>query len=223
MKFVVIPAGEYMMGSNTFEDTEKPTHKVTLTQPFQLGMHEVTQDQYEKVMGTNPSSFKGPQNPVEQVTWSDAVAFCKLLSDLPEEKASGYVYRLPTEAEWEYACRAGTTSDYSFGDGDSELGDYAWYDSNSGGSSHPVGLKKPNPWGLYDMHGNVHEWVHDWLGGYSGGELTDPMGPVSGSLRVVRGGSWGTNCIQRSADRNRHSPVPRSLILGFRVVRSSIK
>ena len=138
-----------------------------ITKPFCIGVFEVTQQQYQKVMGTNPSRFKGPQNPVEQVSWNDAVEFCRKLSALPAEKSSGYEYRLPTEAEWEYACRAGTTTKYSFGDSESELGDYAWYGlverlmeiaderGNSGEKSHPVGGKKPNAWGLFDMHGNV--------------------------------------------------------------------
>jgi formylglycine-generating enzyme required for sulfatase activity len=164
-------------------------------------MYEVTQQQYEKVMGTNPSTTKGPQNPVEKVSWNDAVEFCRKLSALPAEKSAGYVYRLPTEAEWEYACRAGTQTAYSFGDSESELGDYAWYDKNAGGTTHPVGSKKPNAWGLYDMHGNVFEWCQDWYGSYPSGSVTDPTGESSGSHRVVRGGA-GTaspSAVRRSA------------------------
>ena len=175
-------------------------------------------------MGTKPSRFKGLQNPVEKVNWADAVEFCRKLSALPAEKSAGYVYRLPTEAEWEYACRAGTTTRYSFGDSDSELGDYAWYDKNSGRTTHPVGGKKPNAWGLYDMHGNVWERCQDWHGDYPSGSVTDPTGAVSGSYRVYRGGSW--NFISdycRSADRLRNSPDGRSYYLGFRVLRSSIQ
>jgi formylglycine-generating enzyme required for sulfatase activity len=142
------------------------------------------------VMGTNPSNFKGSQNPVEKVSWDDAVEFCRNLSAMPAEKKAGYIYRLPTEAEWEYACRAGTTTEYSFGDSDSALGDYAWYDENSGRTTHPVGGKKPNPWGLYDMHGNVFEWCQDWHGDYPSGSVTDPTGAAVGSYRVYRGGSW---------------------------------
>jgi formylglycine-generating enzyme required for sulfatase activity len=218
MRFVPIQAGTFTMGE------DQKAHKVTLTKPFELGVYEVTQQQYVQVMGTNPSKFKGPQNPVEQVTWDDAVEFCRKLSSLPEEKAAGYVYRLPTEAEWEYACRAGTKTKYSFGDSESELGDYGWYDKNSGGTPHPVGSKKPNAWGLYDMHGNVYEWCQDWYGDYPSGSVTDPTGPASGSDRVIRGGSWfyfSDGC--RSAYRSRISPDFRDLSLGFRVLRSSIK
>ena len=215
MHFVPIPAGTFTMG-------DEYAHKVTLTQSFHLGQHEVTQEQYEKVMGATPSEFKGPQKPVEQVSWDDAVEFCRKLSELPGEKSTGYVYRLPTEAEWEYACRAGTTTEYSFGDSKSELGDYAWYDKNSGKTTHPVGGKKPNAWGLYDMHGNVFEWCHDWYGDYPSGSVTDPTGAASGSHRVARGGSWSLysdHC--RSANRSRSTPDSRHL--GFRVLRSSIK
>jgi formylglycine-generating enzyme required for sulfatase activity len=216
MHFVPIPAGTFTMG-------DEYAHKVTLTQSFHLGQHEVTQEQYEKVMGATPSEFKGPQKPVEQVSWDDAVEFCRKLSELPGEKSTGYVYRLPTEAEWEYACRAGTTTEYSFGDSKSELGDYAWYDKNSGKTTHPVGGKKPNAWGLYDMHGNVFEWCHDWYGDYPSGSVTDPTGAASGSYRVARGGSWDLysgHC--RSANRSRSTPDDR-FGLGFRVLRSSIK
>jgi formylglycine-generating enzyme required for sulfatase activity len=154
MLLVPIPAGTFTMGEG------KTAHKVTLTQAFRLGVYEVTQEQYQKVMGSKPSKCRGPQNPVYHVSWNDAVEFCRKLSSLTEEKAVGYVYRLPTEAEWEYACRAGTQTAYSFGDSQSELGDYAWYRKMPGstthpvGSTQPVGSKKPNAWGLYDMHGN---------------------------------------------------------------------
>ena len=223
MLLVPIPAGTFTMGEANGDDNETP-HKVTLTQPFHLGQYEVTQEQYEKVMGTNPSNFKGGQNPVEQVDWNDAVEFCRKLSALPAEKKAGYVYRLPTEAEWEYACRAGTTTRYSFGDSDSQLGDYAWYDKNSEDTTHPVGGKKPNGWGLYDMHGNVWEWCQDWYGSYPRGSATDPTGAASGSIRVSRGGGW--NLISdycRSAYRYWRTPDFRGIYLGFRVLRSSIK
>ena len=195
-----------------------------MTKAFELGVYEVTQEQYEAVMGENPSRFKGAQNPVEKVSWDDAVEFCRQLSALPAEKASGYVYRLPTEAEWEYACRAGTTTVYSFGDSDSELGDYAWYDKNSGKTTHPVGGRKPNAWGLYDMHGNVWEWCQDRYGDLPSGSVTDPLGASSGSDRVYRGGSWSNfSGICRSAFRIRFTPVNRNLTSGFRVLRSSVK
>ena len=218
MRFVPIQAGTFTMGEG------KTAHKVTLTQAFHLGQHEVTQEQYEKVMGKNPSKFKGKQNPVEMVSWNDAVEFCRKLSDLPAEKSAGHVYRLPTEAEWEYACRAGTTTKYSFGDDASKLEQYAWYDKNSDRRTHPVGEKKPNAWGLYDMHGNVWEWCQDWDGDYPSGSVTDPTGAASGSVRVCRGGSWvsfSVNC--RSAYRYWYSPDYRDYFLGFRVLRSSIK
>jgi formylglycine-generating enzyme required for sulfatase activity/serine/threonine protein kinase len=218
MQFKLLPGGTFTMGDGD------DAHQVTLTKPFGLGVYEVTQEQYEKVMGTNPSKFKAPQNPVEQVSWTDAVEFCRKLSALPAEKKAGYVYRLPTEAEWECACRAGTTTTYSFGDSESELGDYAWYTKNSGRTTHPVGGKKPNGWGLYDMHGNVFEWCQDWYGSYPSGSVTDPTGAASGSLRVFRGGCWSSisvNCL--SANRFGDSPDFRLHSLGFRVLRGSIK
>ncbi|MEO2035306.1 MAG: formylglycine-generating enzyme family protein, partial [Planctomycetaceae bacterium] len=218
MLLVPIPAGTFTMGEGN------TAHKVTLTQAFQLGVFEVTQQQYEKVMGSNPSTFKGPQNPAGRVSWNDAVEFCRKLSSLPEEKAAGYVYRLPTEAEWEYSCRAGTTTKYSFGDSESEMGDYAWYKKNSGSTTRAVGGKKPNGWGLYDMHGNVREWCQDWHGDYPSGSVTDPTGAASGSSRVGRGGGWHDRSgLCRSAYRSRNTPDRRFNILGFRVLRSSIK
>ena len=221
MKFVVIPPGEFMMGSGIGGDDEKPVHKVTLTQPFYLGVYEVTQDEYERVMGSNPSKFKGRRNPVEQVSWDDAVEFCRKLSSLPEEKSAGRVYRLPTEAEWEHPCRAGTDTKYSFGGDSNQLGASAWFDGNAGSMPHPVGQKLGKPWGLYDMHGNVWEWCSDWSGDYPSRAVTDPRGPRSGSYRVHRGGSWGGlagDC--RSAFRHYYTPGNRNRYLGFRVVLS---
>jgi formylglycine-generating enzyme required for sulfatase activity len=222
LNFVVIPTGSFTMGSDN--DDERPPHRVTLTDSFELGAYEVTQEQYEMVMGKNPSRFKRPRNPVENVSWDDAVEFCKRLSELPAEKAAGSVYRLPTEAEWEYACRAHTTTKFSFGDGEMDLSNYAWYRENSDSTTHPVGTKKPNPWGLYDMHGNVLEWCQDWYDDYPSGAVTDPMGPDSGSSRVCRGGSWRYvtgGC--RSAFRMQFTPFMQLNFLGFRVVRSSNK
>ena len=227
MKLRLIPAGEFMMGSPGTESDrsdDETQHRVSITKPFYLGVTEVTQEQYQKVMGSNPSKFKGPQNPVETVSWADAVEFCGKLSAMPAEKTAGHVYRLPTEAEWEYACRSGTTMAYGFGDDASRLGDYGWFEGNSDSSTHPVGEKKPNAWGLYDMHGSLDEWCQVWHGAYPSGSATDPIGPTSGSYRVLRGGSWlifAGDC--RSAFRFRFAPEFRSNYLGFRVLRSSIK
>ena len=228
MKLPLIPAGEFMMGSPATESYRRDNetqHRVSITKPFYLGETEVTQEQYQKVMGSkNPSGFQGPQNPVENVSWADAVEFCGKLSAMPAEKTAGHVYRLPTDAEWEYACRAGTTTAYSFGDDASGLGDYGWFDGNSDSSTHPVGEKKPNAWDLYDMHGNVWEWCQDWYGEYPSGSATDPTGATSGSHRVNRGGSWNYYAwICRSARRGWRTPERRYDDLGFRVLRSSNK
>ena len=217
MEFKLIPAGTFTMGDASGQDDETP-HEVTLTKPFKMGVHEVTQAQYEQVMGVNPSEYKGANNPVEMVSWEDAVEFCRRLSELPAEKEAGNVYRLPTEAEWEYACRAGTTTMYSFGDDESDLRNYAWYLRYSGGGTHPVGGKKPNAWGVYDMHGNVWEWCQDWYGDYPSGSVTDPSGAKSGETRVFRGGSWSMtpeHC--RSATRFGGFPWYRNGYFGFRV------
>jgi len=226
MKLRLIPAGEFMMGSPATESgrgANETQHRVSITKPFYLAVTEVTQEQYQKVMGKNPSQFKGPQNPVEMVSWTDAVEFCRKLSAMPAEKTAGHVYRLPTEAEWEYACRAGTTTAYGFGDDASGLGDYGWFRNNSDSKTHPVGEKKPNAWGLHDMHGNVMEWCQDWYGDYRSGSATDPTGATSGSFRVFRGGSWINFAVTcRSAHRIRFPPGIQ-FNLGFRVLRSSIK
>jgi len=217
MEFVLIPAGSFMMGSDKISEA-KPVHRVTITKPFYLGKFEVTQEQWEKVMGSNPSRFKGAKNPVESVTWDDCQKFMEALKG----KVPSQTFRLPTEAEWEYACRAKSKTDYSCGDSPDKLGDYAWYKDNSGDTSHPVGQKKPNAWGLYDMHGNVCEWCQDWHEEYSGKSVSDPTGPATGSLRVLRGGSWpnlASYC--RSAIRLSHGLTPpsaRSNRIGLRVV-----
>ena len=201
MEFKLIPAGKFTMGQGD------ESHEVTLTEPFLMGVHEVTQAQYKQVMGSNPSGFKGADNPVETVLWKEAMEFCRKLSSLPDEKAEGNVYRLPTEAEWEYACRAGTTTTYSFGDNESELGDHAWYADNSGKKTHPVGGKQPNAWGLYDMHGNILEFCQKPSYGYP-------------QLHVLRGGGWygngGASC--RSVSRHVVSPYARTSNYGFRVI-----
>jgi formylglycine-generating enzyme required for sulfatase activity len=214
MKFKLLPDGTFTMGEGN------EVRSVTFETPFELGIYEVTQEQYQRVMGSNPSKFKVPQNPVEQVSWYEAEQFCKNLSGLPAEK--GYVYRLPTEAEWEYACRAGTQTKYSFGDSESELGDYAWYDKNASSKTHPVGRKKPNAWGLYDMHGNVWEWCQDW---YVDRSRESPLQISQNSgFKMFRGGGWGYYAWScRSARRLRYGPGHRFSSIGFRVLRSSVK
>ena len=235
MKLVLIPKGTFTMGSPIEEegaDNDEEQHQVTIGKDYYLGVTEVTQGQYEKVMGTNPSYFQkrvirksdSSMYPVEQVSWEDAVEFCKKLSDLPEEKKAGRVYRLPTEAEWEYACRAGSKAAYSFGENSKTLGDYSWFGDNSGSQTHPVGEKKPNAWGLYDMHGNVWEWCSDWYDEYPKGAVSDPSGPSEGSSRVLRGGSWFSGAAScRSAFRSGDDPSFRLSDghYGFRVALSS--
>ena len=217
MEFKLIPAGTFIMGDASVLDNQTP-HEVTLTKPFKMGVHEVTQDQYEQVMGVNPSEFKGANNPVEMVSWEEAVEFCRRLSELPAEKKAGNVYRLPTEGEWEYACRAGTTTKYSFGDDESDFGEYAWYGDKYGDKHYPVGSKQPNAWGLYDMHGNVWEWCQDLYGDYPSGTVTDPTGAASGSFRVLRGGGWYSTAEScRSAYRYGYKPSGRYDGSGFRV------
>jgi formylglycine-generating enzyme required for sulfatase activity len=212
MRLVLIRPGKFLMGEG------KEQREVTISKPFYMGATEVTQAQYEAVMRVNPSHFKGAANPVDKVSWFDAMDFCKKLSERTRQ-----VFRLPTEAEWEYACRAGTTTRFSFGDSESDLGDYAWHKGNSGEKTHPVAQKKPNAWGLYDMHGNVWEWCADWYGSYTAGPLTDPQGAASGSLRVLRGGSWrggdtvGFRCAYR--DGSGH-PANRGNYYGFRCART---
>lgn len=226
MKLVLIPAGKFMMGSLDNEAdhqaNESPRHEVAISKPFYLGVYEVTQQQYEAVMGANPSRFKGANNPVEQVAWADAVTFCKKLS-----AKTGKTVRLPTEAQWEYACRAGSKTRFGCGDTDSDLPGSTWLDWNAGGKTHPVGEKKPNRFGLHDMHGNVWEWCADWYAdsytrppaGQAGAIDHDPAGAASGDHRVARGGSWqqGPHSC-RSAGRNKFPPGSRDSILGFRVV-----
>jgi formylglycine-generating enzyme required for sulfatase activity len=191
MEFVLVPAGSFMMGAPDSEKIlswERPQHKVNISKPFYLGKYEVTQEQWEAVMGNNPSWLKGRTNPVELVSWNDTQEFIRRLN---AREGHGR-YRLPTEAEWEYAARAGTTTAYSFGDDAGNLGRYAWCTPGDE-AHHPVGQKEANAWGLHDMHGNVHEWVQDWYDKtyYSHSPETDPLGPSTGSRRVIRGGGYG--------------------------------
>ena len=238
MKLVLIPAGEFLMGSPEDDDDadaeEKPRHRVQITRPFYLGVTEVTQGQYRAVMGKNPSQFKRSDNlPVEQVSWFDAVKSCNKLSEREGRKpyyriegdavtmAGGDGYRLPTEAEWEYACRAGTTTRFSFGDDETALGQYAWYGANCKGRTQLVGRKQPNAFGLYDMHGNVWEWCWDGYdeGYYSRSPVDDPLGPSGVSARVARGGCAEDGPrICRSAIRFRAAPGLRAGT-GFRLAR----
>ncbi|HEY3324146.1 MAG TPA: SUMF1/EgtB/PvdO family nonheme iron enzyme [Planctomycetota bacterium] len=198
LEMVLIPAGKFTMGSPAAEAkrTESETlHPVTLTRPFYMGKYPITQLQYEVVMAKNPSTTKAANNPVDMVSWNDAEDFCAKLS-----KKFGKTVRLPTEAEWEYACRAGSTTAYYFGDSETALGDYGWFKDNSEEKpgekkgfivkmTHPVGLKKPNAWGLYDMHGNVCQWCQDWFEKYTEDAAIDPQGPARGERRMLRGGS----------------------------------
>jgi len=214
MKFVLIPPGRFVMGSDYSEkgrEEDETPHEVVISRPFYLGMTEVTQAQWFKVMGRRAGGFQGDDLPVESISWDDAVAFCRKLSAL-----DGRTYRLPTEAEWEYACRAGSAGRFS---GDAVLADQAWTEANSDGRTHPVGTKKPNAWGLYDMHGNVAEWCADWYGPYPDAQVVDPAGPREGKARVVRGGSWASfdrGC--RSASRSSVPPSYQTRFVGLRVV-----
>lgn len=217
MEMALIPSGEFQMGSPEAEwgrdSDEGPIHRVRITRPFYLGVYEVTQQQYEQVMGSNPSYLKGATLPVEQVSWTEALEFCRRLS-----AKEGREYRLPTEAQWEYACRAGATTRYWFGDSDPLLAQYAWYDSNSERSTHPVGEKSPNAFGLYDMHGSVCEWCADWHAFYPNSPVDDPTGATSGLRRVYRGGAWTFNPVAcRAACRRGDAPASRYAHLGFRV------
>jgi formylglycine-generating enzyme required for sulfatase activity len=220
MKFVLISPGTFMMGSPANEkdrDIDEVHHQVTLTKGFYLQTTEVTQEQWRRLMGSNPSHFKdcGGDCPVEMVSWDDAQEFIKKLNKIGKT----YKYRLPTEAEWEYACRAGSTTAFANGD-EKDLTTIGWYRSNSGEKPHRVAQKDPNAWGLYDMHGNVWEWCQDWFGDAQAESVTDPVGPTSGSKRVVRGGSWGEDArFCRSAFRFNKTPTVRWDVVGFRVIK----
>ena len=234
-EMVSIPGGRFQMGDKRQPDA-KP-HMVEVS-PFFMDSTLVTQGQYQKVMGANPARWKGNNNPVEQVRWSDAVKYCNKRSELDGLQPCYDLktwkcnfdndgYRLPTEAEWEYACRAGTSSLYFFGDDPSKLGDYAWFDKNSGGRPRPIGQKKPNPWGLYDICGNLWEWCNDFykVDYYPESPPTDPRGPDTGQTKVVRGGSWKASAeMCCSAYRYNENPGYVDVcfgydIYGFRCVR----
>lgn len=231
-KFVLIPSGNFTMGSNNGAQDEKPEHEVVISRSFEMGVTEVTQEQWELVMGSNPSSFKGDKRlPVENVSWSDVQRFISKLNS----KSTKYTYRLPTEAEWEYAARTGSRKDYA-----DNLDEMAWYVVNSGDEqfsvttnnltlnkiesnvcrTHPVGQKLPNAWGLYDMYGNVWEWCSDWYSSYSSTTVTDPIGASSESRHVNRGGSYDCLAVScTSVTRNKGYRPGNHYLVGFRLVR----
>lgn len=225
-EMVQIPAGQFIMGDES--EIDATPHEVVISS-FHMDKNLVTQEQYEKVMGENPSRWKGATNPVEQMRWSDAARYCNARSkseglepcyDLQtwgcNFQANGY--RLPTEAEWEYACRAGTTTAYFFSNDPSKLANYAWFEKNSGGKPQPVGQKPPNPWGLYDMHGNVWQWCNDFyqVDYYQQSPKEDPTGPKAGDTKVVRGGAWKFSAETcRSAYRYNENPGYADVCFGY--------
>src|SRR4029077_7098434 len=228
---VFIPPGNFNIGTPTNEfstsSDEGPQTYVTITRGFWMGKYEVTQREYLAVVGSNPSQFTGNlDRPVETVSWLDATNYCALLTQ--QELVAGRIspgshYRLPTEAEWECAARAGTSTRFYHGDDATSLTNFAWYSANAGFGTHPVGLKQPNAWGLYDMEGNVWEWCQDWYGPYPGGSVTDPKGPANNPIgfKVIRGGAWEASEFDcRSARRSIEgaSPFISDFIIGFRVV-----
>lgn len=224
MEFIRIPAGTFLMGAQEYEDSsskEKPRHKVNISKAFYIGKYEVTQQQWLAVMGgVNPSNFLSPDRPVDEVSWNNVQVFIEKLNAM--EKSSAY--RLPTEAEWEYAARAGSEAAYCYGDDPKalQLSQYAWYEQNSAKQTHPVGTLLPNGWGIYDMHGNVAEWVQDKYDKnyYSVSPEKDPTGPTMGKKRVVRGGSWINQPYScRSAARGYYSEDYTDSDFGFRIVR----
>lgn len=235
IEFALIPSGTFMMGNTgSYPGGEIPVHQVTISHNFYMSKYEIQQALYTEIMGKNPSLFKGNNMPVDQVTWHNAVEFCNRLSVRDgynkcytingtnvtcDWNANGY--RLPSEAEWEYACKAGTTTDYYSGSLESDLAKVAWYSVNGSNTTHIVGQKIPNSFGLYDMLGNVFEWVWDWSGNYDSGNATDPTGAVTGGLRVLRGGSWHNGATQnRSSIRGYDMPGSTSQTDGFRIVRN---
>jgi formylglycine-generating enzyme required for sulfatase activity len=227
MRFVLIPSGSFMMGAGpTFQgqsDYERPSHRVTITRSFHMSVTPVTQAQWAALTGSSPSMFKGADKPVENVSHNDIVQFVAQLN----AREGRENYRLPTEAEWEYAALAGSTARYCFGDGEMDLERYAWYNADHlkgarEGGTHPVATKAANAWGLHDVHGNVFEWTSDWFGEgyYAKSPRNDPRGPSSGTARVTRGGSWGSDSwFCQAAARNSEAPDQRSMYTGFRLVR----
>ena len=228
MAFVWIEPGVFQMGSDDGDSDERPVHEVELSRGFWLGKYEVTQGEWESVMGETPWSVSNyvrsnSSHPAAYISWHDVQEFIEKLNNA----AGSSVYRLPSEAEWEYACRAGTQTRWSFGDDEGQLTHYAWYDDNAWDVgkeyAQPVGTKRPNPWGLYDMHGNVYEWVQDWYisSYYNSSPRIDPQGPTSsGSIRVLRGGAFSSRAQSvRSAGRRDGSPGGRGGNVGARLLR----
>ena len=227
LKMAWIPPGKYYQGSHKSEFGhqfgEENLHEVLISRGFWMGIHEVTQQQYDDLMRENPSFVKGENLPVNRVTWYMTRKFCEKLTE-EESRADripkNWKFRLPTEAQWEYACRATTKTAYHFGDEVEELAKYGWYNANSTGAVKPVGLKKPNEWGLYDMHGNVGEWCFDWFGKtYPPDRSVDPVTAKASEFKVFRGGTYADlpeRC--RSAHRHKTTPATANPWIGFRVV-----
>jgi formylglycine-generating enzyme required for sulfatase activity len=228
IEMMSLPAGTFTMGDNAGDTDEQPTHQVRIS-GFLIDVREVTQQSYEKLMGKNPAKFKNPDSPVERASWVSAAQYCNMRSSMEgfapcydtqtyqcDFTADGY--RLPTEAEWEYACRAGTTTPWSFGAGEAQLAKHAWFKINGEKTTHPVGRKETNPWGLRDMHGNVAEWCNDFYAEsyqHADGAL-DPKGPASGEERVLRGGSWKSSPDScRSSARYSEPPGFADVCFGY--------
>jgi formylglycine-generating enzyme required for sulfatase activity len=224
---VLLPGGEFRMGDEQGEEDEKPVHRVRVS-PFRIDANEVSQEFFQKIMGRNPSKWTGAERPVERVSWLAAIQFCNMRSlkeglrpcyDLKtgacDFAAPGY--RLPTEAEWEYACRAGTSTRWSFGDDEAGLPRHAWFKANAAKTTHPVRRKEPNAWGLYDMQGNVAEWCNDFYHDrYDPADRVDPRGPAAGEERVLRGGSFNSNAENcRSAARASAPPGLADVCFGY--------
>jgi formylglycine-generating enzyme required for sulfatase activity len=215
MEFVLIPPGQFVMGSPN-NPAAQPLRQVSISRPIYMGRFPVTQAEWQRIMGDNPSWKAGCQAcPVEQVSYLDVLHFLKKLNAMDRGN-----YRLPTEAEWEYAVRAGSSGTYFFGEETSRLGEYAWFFRNAESGAKPVGQKRPNPWGLHDVHGNVWEWVRDWYQPYPPArQAVNPVGPANGKFKVIRGGSWTNDFdLLGSATRMKVRPTNRHLNLGFRVV-----
>jgi formylglycine-generating enzyme required for sulfatase activity len=227
IEMVLVPGGKFIMGNDRGEDDEKPAHEVELS-AFYIDTCEVTQAAYESLMGRNPAKFPGPDRPVERLSWHAAMQYCNMRSLReglkpcydPKTQRCDFAangYRLPTEAEWEYACRAGSTTQWSFGDTPADLDKHAWTKANAAKTTHPVKAKMPNAWGLYDVHGNVAEWCVDFYAeGYSTNAAKDPRGPEQGEERVLRGGSWNVGGdAARSSVRRSETPGLADVCFGY--------